>query len=212
VRRVGIYVLAGAFVWLCTLRAGVHPTVAGALLGLATPASAWLPAGLSREILAAAAAHEGLGARSVGRVAFAVRESISPLERLELALHPWVAFVVMPVFALANAAVPIAPDALGEALPLAVAAGLVLGKPLGIFAASALSVRAGWARLPDGVSWRVLLGAGCLAGIGFTMAIFVASLAFSGPVLVAAKAGVLLGSLASALLGAALLRAWLPKA
>lgn len=206
VRSVGVYALVGAGVWLCTLKAGIHPTVAGALLGLATPARAWIGADLSREVLQAAAAGEAFGAHGASRVGFAVRESVSPLERLETALHPWVGFVVMPVFALANAAVPISPGAVGEALPLAVAAGLVVGKPVGIALACAAAVRAGWARLPQGVSWRVLLGAGCLCGIGFTMAIFVASLAFVGESLNAAKTGVLLGSAVSALLGAAILR------
>jgi NhaA family Na+:H+ antiporter len=207
VRPVGLYVIVGAGIWLCTLKSGVHPTVAGALLGLATPARAWVGTAFSREVMQAAAASEALGARAASRVEFAVRESVSPLERLEAALHPWVGFVVMPIFALANAAVPISPRAAGAPLALAVAAGLAVGKPLGILLVCAAAARAGWARLPEGVSWRVLLGGGCLCGIGFTMAIFVASLAFTGEALIEAKTGVLVGSVVSALLGAAVLRA-----
>jgi len=129
------------------------------------------------------------------------RESFSPLERLEVTLHPWVAFVIMPVFALANAAVPISLDGMAHPVAGAVALGLTVGKPLGIVLVAAIVVRLGWGNLPEGVSWLMLAGAGCLAGIGFTMALFTAGLAFEADHFTPAKTGVLVGSVASGILG-----------
>jgi Na+:H+ antiporter, NhaA family len=219
VRRVGIYVLAGTFVWWCTLKSGIHPTVAGAALGLLTPWRAWVDDALSRDVLTRAAGAiqdaEAPLAPAQRRalltgVAAAAREALSPLDRLQHALHGWVGFAIMPVFALANAGVALGEGSALAPLPLAIALGLVLGKPLGILAASWLVTRGG-ARLPEGVTWRVMLGAGCLAGIGFTMSLFVASLSFDGAALASAKTGVLLGSLVASLLGLVLLRVALPR-
>ncbi len=218
VRRVPLYVLVGAVAWLCTLKSGIHPTVTGALLGLLTPWKAWVDDAFARDLLAQAArAAEGdevvlpAAARKhlLSRVAAAAREAVSPLDRLEHALHGWVGFVIMPIFALANAGVALGGGAAFGPLPLAVAVGLVLGKPAGILLAAFLVTR-GPARLPDGVGWGAMLGAGCLAGIGFTMSIFVASLAFEGDALASAKTGVLLASAVAGVLGMALLRALLP--
>jgi NhaA family Na+:H+ antiporter len=133
------------------------------------------------------------------------RETISPLDRLETALHPWVAFGIMPLFALANAGVAIDLSALGSPVALAVAIGLVVGKPLGILAFSWAAVRLGLARLSSGVSWKQLVGAGFLAGIGFTMSLFIAGLALEGDLLNAGKTGILTGSVVSAVLGTFLL-------
>jgi NhaA family Na+:H+ antiporter len=214
VRTVGVYVCIGAGMWLATLKGGVHPTVTGALLGLLTPASAWLgdksllevfeDVGrvLTERVYTAGAVHSRT---LISQVTTITRESFSPLERLEVALHPWVAFVIMPVFALANAAVPISLAGLAQPVAMAVAIALVIGKPLGIVAASVVVVRLGWANLPQGVSWLMLAGAGSLAGIGFTMSLFVAGLALAGEQLVAAKSGVLLGSLISGVLGVLLM-------
>jgi NhaA family Na+:H+ antiporter len=176
------YLLAGGVVWIATLKSGIHPTVAGAVLGLATPA------------------------RPSAR-----RGEPSPAERVEHALKPWVAFGIMPVFALSNAGVAFAGTDPGSPGSIAVAAGLLLGKPVGFLLAAYLVVRTGLARLPAGVTWRTMLGAGCLAGIGFTMSIFVATLAFSGRALLEAKTGVFLGSLSSAILGMLLLVRFLPR-
>jgi NhaA family Na+:H+ antiporter len=107
----------------------------------------------------------------------------------------------MPLFALANAGVAIELDRIGEPVSLAVAAGLLLGKPIGIFGASWLTVKLGWAARPEGVTWPVLCGAAFLGGIGFTMALFIASLGLSGELLVSAKIGIILGSFMSAVLG-----------
>jgi NhaA family Na+:H+ antiporter len=211
VRRITIYAVAGVIVWFCTLQSGVHPTVAGALLGLLTPARPLIEPRLSRGLLQSAAEKERLGAATAVDLAFAVRESVSPVDRIVRALHPWVAFLIMPTFALANAGVEIGEGHALGALPIAVAVGLVAGKPIGIAAGSWLAVRLARVTLPEGVSWRSLVAAGCLCGIGFTMSIFVAALAFPEDALDAAKSGILLGSLVAALLGAALLRAFLPR-
>lgn len=145
-------------------------------------------------------------------LAFAARESVSPLERLETALHPWVGFVVMPLFALANAGVEVRLGALTDPIALAVACGLVIGKPVGIVGFSLLAVRFGLAQLPTGVNRTMLVGAGCLGGIGFTMSLFVAGLAFSDAArLDAAKVGILLGSGVSAVVGGVVLWRSLPR-
>jgi NhaA family Na+:H+ antiporter len=107
----------------------------------------------------------------------------------------------MPMFALANAGVAVELDRIAEPVSLAVAAGLLLGKPLGIFGASWLAVTLGWAARPEGVTWPILGGAAFLGGIGFTMALFIASLGLSGELLVSAKIGIILGSFVSAVLG-----------
>ena len=139
------------------------------------------------------------------------RETISPLEYLEATLHPWVGFLIIPLFALANAGVPFELGDLGDPVALAVGAGLVIGKPLGIVLFSWLAVRVGLAALPQGVSWLALAGAGCLAGIGFTMALFIAGLALEGDALNAAKVGILFGSAAAAAIGMAVMLRALPK-
>ncbi len=144
------------------------------------------------------------------RVRLMAREALSPLERLESGLHPWVSFAIVPLFALANAGVLFSLADVGEPIAVATALGLFLGKPVGILAASFLAVRLGWARLPDGVTWGVLLGGGFLAGIGFTMALFIDGLALSGRAAEIAKVGILGGSLASAVVGVALLLVLLP--
>jgi NhaA family Na+:H+ antiporter len=139
------------------------------------------------------------------KVEIASREATAPLERLEHGLHPWVTFVIIPLFGLANAGVPIAADALTHPISIAVIVGLALGKPLGIFGACALAVRLGLARLPEGVGWSAVLGGGVLAGIGFTMAIFIGALALDGPLLDVAKLGILVASAISAVVGFVLL-------
>jgi NhaA family Na+:H+ antiporter len=149
----------------------------------------------------------------LARVGRTATEAVSPLERLETALHPWVAFIIMPIFALANAGVHIEPAALGHPVALAVAAGLAIGKPVGIVLFSWVAVRFGLARLPEGVNWKVMIGAGCLAGIGFTMSLFIASLALKDDpeLLDAGKIGTLTGSALSAVLGSVLLLLFLPR-
>jgi NhaA family Na+:H+ antiporter len=123
-----------------------------------------------------------------------------------------VAFTIMPLFAFANAGVPFELSDLGDPVAIAVGVSLVIGKPLGIVAVSALAVRLGLARLPEGVGWGALAGGGCLAGIGFTMALFIAGLALDGAALNAAKVGILAGSAVAAIVGIGILVAFLrPK-
>ena len=213
VRNRGVYTLVGALVWLAVHESGVHATVAGVALGLLTPARSYLRDGLAPRILARAAATlrgEGWGtgerpADLARRLAHVARESSSPLEYLERVIHPWVGFAIMPIFALANAGVAFSLGELRDPVAMAVGAGLVLGKPLGILGASWVSVRLGVAQLPEGVSWRMLAGGGLLAGIGFTMALFISSLALPGAEGDAAKVGILAGSALAALLGMAVL-------
>jgi Na+:H+ antiporter, NhaA family len=217
VRAVPVYVLVGALVWLAVYKSGVHPTVAGVALGLLTPASAWVADKTLVDVLSEAierAPGPGAERREVlETVVFTAREGVSPLERLEVALHPWVGFVIMPLFALANAGVSIDPNAVGNAVSVAVALGLLLGKPVGVVLFSALAIRLGVAALPQGVTWPVLFGGGCLAGIGFTMSLFVAGLAFTehAGLLADAKIGILLGSLLSAVAGVVVLLLTLKK-
>jgi NhaA family Na+:H+ antiporter len=134
----------------------------------------------------------------------------SPMQRLEHALHPWVTFAIMPIFALANAGVVLGGDLANTAtdpLALGIIAGLVIGKPLGVAAMTWLAVRAGLADLPEGVTMRQILGAGSLAGVGFTMSLFITNLAFDSSELVTtAKLGILLASLAAGVIGWVLLR------
>jgi NhaA family Na+:H+ antiporter len=207
VRSVPVYAALGAGLWLAVLDSGVHPTVAGVLLGLLTPARPLV----GRRILVDVVGDLYARLRGIERgMPHAAPQAASPAERLERALHPWVAFVIMPVFALANAGVRVEAAALATPVALAVAAGLVLGKPSGIVLFSYASVRMGWARLPEGVDWRMMLGAGCLGGIGFTMALFIAGLALEGALLEQAKIGILAGSTVSAILGCLLLTTCAP--
>jgi len=208
VRSVGMYFLVGAAVWLCTLKSGIHPTIAGVILGLMTPPTPWLGGpkfmGFLRhtdEMLRREDTSLARAQLMVADLAFASKEAVSPLSRIERALHPWTAFAIMPVFALANAGVPIQLESVGAPVSIAVAAGLFFGKALGIFGASFLTVKLGWATRPAGVTWPILGGAAFLGGIGFTMALFIASLGLSGDQLVAAKIGVIIGSFCSALVG-----------
>jgi NhaA family Na+:H+ antiporter len=219
VRSIGLYFIVGLGIWLAMFHSGIHPTVAGVALGLMTPGRAWLGGQSLVELLLDSVDHlDGQVERAhthdhrelVGALRQTAAETVSPLERLEVALHPWVAFAIMPVFALANAGVPIQPQAAGHPIAAAVAVGLVVGKPLGILLFSWLAVKLGMAQLPNGVNWKAMLGAGCLGGIGFTMSLFIASLALEGTPLDAAKIGTLAASTASGILGVTLLLLFLP--
>ena len=216
------YIPSALLAWAGTYAAGLHPTIAGVVIGLMTPVRAWLGAGgfvagVRREIrhlesaTSELSAHELAG--SLRHVDAARREALSPAESLIQALHPWVAFGIMPVFALANAGVSLGGDAPGAAATsvlFAVMVGLVAGKPVGVLLACWLTLRVGLSQLPAGVTWRHLLVLGTVAGIGFTMALFIAQLAFADPQLLsAAKLGILLASggagAAALILGRALL-------
>lgn len=213
VRSFLVYVLLGVVVWVGFYASGVHATIAGVILGLQTPAKTYLGGAHFADVLERARdvfrAGEwdtiGHRASNVRALQQAARETISPLEYLESLLHPWVGFVIMPLFALANAGVVVTASGFSDPVALAVGVGLLVGKPLGIVLFSFIAVRAGIAALPTGVGWRHMIGAGFLAGIGFTMALFIAGLAIAGPSLDAAKVGILAGSAVAATIGMSLL-------
>lgn len=221
-QRIGVgsacfYLLPAAVIWIGLLMTGAHPTLAGVVLGLMTPVLS-IPmrehpvetvsriAGelRSRDAVSSRDAH-GL-ALPLRQLRLAQREMLPPVVRVQTALHPWVAYGVMPLFALANAGVTLGGINIfaGEAflVMLGVGFALIAGKPLGVVGATWLMVRMGWCRLPPGVSWGGILLVGLLAGIGFTMSIFIAILAFADESpLGAAKLGVLLGSTVAAVVG-----------
>lgn len=218
IRSVAVYFAIGGLIWLAVDASGIHPTITGVLLGLMTPTRGWvsdrrLHAILGRVVSYPRGDHwsgDTTARRDLRRAGIAARETLSPVERLELLLHPWVGFVIMPIFALANAGVAISGADLGHSVTVAVAAGLAVGKPVGVFALSWLTVRIGLATRPPDLGWP-LLAAGCLlTGIGFTMALFIADLAFSRDLLDAAKLGILAASMVCAVAGILSL-AWLTR-
>ncbi len=186
IRRASVYLLPGAVVWIGMLAAHVHPTIAGVLIGLLTPTRAWMG-----------------------------KEESAPAAKIQAGLHPWVAFGIMPLFALANAGVSLdglAPGRAGFAtLSAGLLLGLVVGKPLGIMLVSFAMVKLRLCALPRGASWLGVLVVGCVGGIGFTMAIFIAGLAFPDPShLATAKLAILLSSAIAATVGLVVGRLALP--
>jgi NhaA family Na+:H+ antiporter len=183
VRALLPYLVGFVLLWLAILSSGVHATIAGVLAALTIPINKTPGAPDSRD---------------------------SPLHHLEHALHPWVAYAIVPIFGFANAGVSFAgvgPQQLLAPLPLGIALGLFVGKQLGIFGAVRLAVAAGIAQRPSGASWRQVYGVALLCGIGFTMSLFIGGLAFTDPLLAdEVKIGVLGGTLLSAVAGFALLR------
>ncbi|MGV3653893.1 MAG: Na+/H+ antiporter NhaA [Noviherbaspirillum sp.] len=222
-QRMGIgtawaYVVPGAVLWLGLLKTGAHPTLAGVVLGLMTPVFPRRTSEHPLDVIRRMVDKLGIHARETSPQADALsmtlkelgkaqREILPPVTRVQMALHPWVAYGVMPLFALANAGVTLDGVDLGGAassVVLGIVLALVLGKPLGIIAVSWIVVRLGWSRLPPGVTWSGFVLVGMLAGIGFTMSIFIAMLAFEDAALLnAAKLGVLAASLSAAVLGLA---------
>ncbi len=213
IRSVPLYFLVGGMVWAAIDASGIHATVTGVVLGLMTPARRWVSDDRLYALLDQVIAHPSLRSgsgitpdrRTLQVAEIAAREALSPLERLELGLHPWVGFVVMPLFALANAGMPISGGQWDSPVAVAVFGGFVLGKPLGVLAFSWLAVRWGIARRPPDLGWRLVAGGGMLAGIGFTMALFIANLAFRPELIGEAKVGIFAASVVSAAAGLALL-------
>jgi NhaA family Na+:H+ antiporter len=185
VRRIAPYVLVGTFIWLSVLKSGVHATLAGVVVAAFIPLRA--------------------------------DDDSSPARHLEHTLHPWIAFGVLPVFAFANAGVSLRgfdAGALAGPITAGIATGLFLGKQLGVFGMTAIAIRSGLARMPEGLKWVHLYGAALLCGVGFTMSLFIGALAFEhGDMqqVAAVKIGVIAGSMASALLGWLVLRLSLPQ-
>lgn len=231
VQSLAPYLAVGAFAWLALLESGVHATLVGVALGLLTPA--WplrsprlFPPEARRVANRIEAAYYD---RVLTQEEFAENEqriveiarlamfSTSPLERLERALSPWVAYVVVPVFALANAGVALTGDAVGgvvsEPVTVGVILGLFVGKTAGVLGATALAVRLRIGRLPGGTTWRHVVGLAATAGVGFTVALFVTSLAYDDALVGdAAKVGILVGSTMSGVVGYLILRTSPPAA
>lgn len=178
--RIMPYALIGVFVWACVLKSGVHATLAGVITALAIPLKANDPT------------------------------KTSPLHHAEHALHIWVAFLILPLFAFANAGVSLKGITFSDVMapiPLGIALGLFLGKQIGVFSFSWIAVKLGLAKLPSGANWCQVYGIACLTGVGFTMSLFIGTLAFEGDdTLNSVRLGVLMGSIASGVLGFTLLR------
>ncbi len=176
--RTAPYILVGIFLWICVLKSGVHATLAGVIAALAIPLSA--------------------------------KDGSSPLKHLEHILHPWTAFLVLPIFAFANAGVSLAGLKITDLmapLALGIAAGLVVGKQIGVFGFIYIATKIRLVKRPAGVTWLQLYGLACLTGIGFTMSLFIGNLAFVDPEQIeTVKLGVISGSVVSGLLGYCLLR------
>ena len=176
--RVAPYILVGTFLWICVLKSGVHATLAGVIAALAIPLNA--------------------------------KDGSSPLKHLEHILHPWTAFLILPIFAFANAGVSLAGLQISDLmapLALGIAAGLVIGKQIGVFGSMWLATKAGLVKRPPNVSWMQLYGLACLTGIGFTMSLFIGNLAFDDAEQIeTVKLGVISGSLISGILGFCILR------
>lgn len=216
------YALLGIALWLAVLHSGVHATIAGVILALTIPSRTQLnvPEFLHQiRMIVGHLDHCADREKSplndeeqqvaIDALEDACEKAQPLLFRFNEALHPWVTFLIMPAFALANAGVVLSGDLASRAaepVTLGVAIGLLLGKPIGITLLSWLAVKAGWAGLPDGVTWTSVHGAAWLGGIGFTMSLFIGALAFSDAELLAqAKLGILAGSLAAGLIGSTIL-------
>lgn len=219
IRSLGLYVILGLLFWVAIEKSGIHATIAGVILGLLTPAHPhYSPAGFrpSMETLAgryetAAAEHdEPAMSATLVEIDDLTEGSESMLERLERQVHPWSSYLILPLFALANAGIVLSGDALADAfsnsVTYGVIAGLVVGKTVGVTAFTYLAVRTGIAALPSGVTWAHIIGTAMLAGIGFTVSIFIAGLAYDHPLSEDAKIGVLVASIIAGVGGYLFLR------
>ncbi|QBX55141.1 Na+/H+ antiporter NhaA [Nocardioides seonyuensis] len=206
-----VYVVLGVGVWFALLESGVHATLAGVAIGLLAPASALLREDVARGYAEDALRDRSLDHDELARLRFLLKESVPVVDRLQATLHPVSSYVVLPVFALANAGVSFGGfgEAVTSSVGVGIMLGLVVGKPLGILLASWLAVRFGLGRLPGGTTWPMILGLGAVGGIGFTVSLFIAGLSFPGAEVLTddAKIGILLGSLASAVVGVVVLLA-----
>ncbi len=207
VRFISLYLLAGVALWLALFESGVHATIAGVILGLLAPTRPFR----QRELIDADALLDISTPEAATETAILARESISVVEWMEYLLHPWSSFLIVPLFALANAGIPIDSTSINNALSSritwGVIVGLVVGKFVGIVGTSWIATRIGIGTLPAGASWRGIIGVGVLGGIGFTVSIFVSGLAFGdNPILETdAKLGILAASFIAAVIGALLL-------
>jgi Na+:H+ antiporter, NhaA family len=206
VTAIGVYIVIGAVMWFALHEAGVHPTLAGVSLGLLAPS---IPR-VHPDLIDVEELTDLSSVKHVRSSEALARSSVSVVEWLEHVLHPWTSYVIVPVFALANTGVEVSADVLSDAVRSPVAwgilVGLMAGKPIGIALASVLSTRSGVADMPPQTTYRTIAGLGSAAGIGFTVALFVAELALDEPVAIAeAKLAILTASVLSALIASAVL-------
>jgi len=222
VRSPLLFAILGIFLWVAFLKSGVHATIAGVLLALTIPvrtrtnteefitnANFFLDEFRTHGKTGESVLTSKNQRAAIQAIEVAAEHAQTPLQRLEHMLHPWVSYFIMPVFALANAGIAIKGDffsAFVQPVTLGVMAGLIFGKQIGVFGASYLAVKLGWSDLPLGMTWTRLYGLSWLAGIGFTMSLFIASLAFGeSEFLAMSKAGILVASLIAGIVGAVIL-------
>ena len=205
------YLITGVALWVATFESGVHPTIAGVVLGVLVAVFPPSRGGVERAARLGRSFRQAPTPELARAASLGVADAVSPNERLQTLMHPWTSYVVVPLFALANAGVVVTADSLSaaasSAITIGIVVGLVVGKLLGITAFSAIAVRSGRGRLPEGLGRTQLTGGAALAGIGFTVALFISDLAFDDPAQQAeAKVGVLVASIVAAGLAAGLFR------
>lgn len=233
IRQPSVYAVLGIFLWFAVLKSGLHATIAGVVAAFAVPARSRVDA--HDYVIQARAILNFMERHFITRIKynpdkklpFATEQQIgglhaikelseqldTPLQRMEHDLHTWTTYVIIPIFALANAGVAISLDGdlMTSSVTMGVFFGLLVGKMAGVFLACKLSVKLGWAQLPSGVTWKHLFGAGCLAGIGFTMSLFITNLAYSDAAFIQmSKLGILAASLVSGIIGYLVLKS-IPK-
>lgn len=206
-----VYLAVGLAFWLTLFESGVHATIAGVVMGMFAPARPLLSRTRFTPQLQRSLSEGSVSPPLARQTVFEVRESVAVADRLADLLHPWTGFLIVPVFALANAGVELSGGALGDALrspvTLGIVLGLVAGKLAGVTAFTWLAVRTGLCELPSGATWTKMLGIGGVAGIGFTVSLFIANLGLDQQVLTdQAKIGILLASSVAAVIGATILR------
>jgi NhaA family Na+:H+ antiporter len=209
IRSAPVYFLLGGVIWFCFDASGIHPTLTGVVLGLMTSTHGWVSDKRLHSILGRVLSYprgdhwsgDTIDRGDLRRAGIAVTEALSPEERLEMTLHPWVGFAIMPIFALANAGVRISGADVGQPVAVVIFVGLVFGKPIGVLTLSGLAVRLGLATRPLDLNWSLLAAGSLLTGIGFTMSLFIAGLAYTPALLDAAKIGILTASVVSAAAG-----------
>ncbi|MDR3504395.1 MAG: Na+/H+ antiporter NhaA [Legionella sp.] len=213
IRNIAAYFFIGSFIWIAIDASGIHPTVTGVILGLMAPTKTWVSDKRLHNILEHMISYppgEHWSGDTEDRKALlmtevAAREVLSPVERLEIFLHPWIGYFILPLFALANAGVPISSSDFTHGVTVAVFLGFILGKPIGVFIFSFIAEFSGLAVRPRDLNWVLLAGGSILTGIGFTMAIFIANLSFEPDLVNAARLGILSASVFCALTGISVL-------
>lgn len=208
-----VYFIIGTVIWYAVLESGVHATIAGVALGLLTPATPLQKEVRPDQVVGTVVDPEDLDAASARRATLYVRESVSVAERMENLIHPFSSFVILPIFALANAGIELTSDGMADAasssVTLGIVLGLVVGKTVGVTLFAWLAVRTGISTLPRFCTWPQMIAVGMLAGIGFTVALFITGLAFEGDDVALldteGRLGILVASLIASILGLLLL-------